>query len=844
MRFPPPRTTIVLLLLGLATQAIAQERAGTLSLFERTFESPDDLNGLRKRSGGTMRDDSMELVNEGAAEGRKSVCISFAPTKGRHWYFSIPTKIRVDPTQLLKLEGNLKFQVGGRLEPLLSIQLGLTYNVYTDDTYTRISSRASVHRGGGLYSPGNWEHVISEPFNLVRNLADRGRDAPYLEITRVAIMVLNQPLQQQLTILADDIRLAPATQKDVAAYERSIQVDYEPAPYLNQAKEFHYGYTGGLYNGWTKWSKGTHLIPKEKRALNNIEFMLKGSFTQVIDYSHRPNFEGSNAERIASDVELLHGYGMTAMCLCYLTPYYDGSRSLADCEAAVRKVVPVLAKAKGFRGYVFIDEPRPERKSMDLWLWGKRLYRELDPANVASGPLNTHDRIRFYTQTEHTVWIDEYPFRGRHFDSYDEGSGGVFSIERVNEIAYECGAKQTWNMNPVFSDTGARSRFRLPTPAEHRLANYMSLANGVRTLHYFAMVGCLPYTVGSASNPKLNRRLLGFGTSVGAPMHPAGREVFRHGSIAPVYGPLLMSTTWEPKRVIPVTCEQITTPVSNKNAIGVGYNKGKEYDILVVYNRDLGKPQAGTVTLTDVLKGRNLYDLYTNKSVRHDRGVFQTDTLAPGDGKVYLLAPPATCQQVAASVAHTRFVLLKRLFDFYYREQRHNRLDMTAFNEVFGLEEGAVERDSARALSVLQRAYVSLKRREKGTGAFARTHALLKQGQTQYVTLAERQAKHLARDTEEAIAEVIRADGYVQWQDEAVRLSDIYVLIRNLLYFGHTEQALALSEEWTPLMAAILENSQQDVYTPVNAQATESLHARALALNSFDMLQALRENLR
>ena len=833
-----------LLMVGFATPGAAQGKAEVAPLFEQTFESPESLAGLRKRSGGEMKDNSIDLVDEGVRKGQRSARISFTPTSGRHWYFSIPTKIRVDSKQLLKLEGHLKFEVGGRLEPLLSIQLGLTYNVYTDDTYTRISSRASVHRGGGLYSPGQWEHVISEPFNLVRNLADRGRDTPYLEITRVAIMVLNQPLQQQLTILADDIRLAPATEADVVAYEKSIRVDHDPAPYLNQAKEFHYGYTGGLYSGWTKWSKGTHLIPKEKRALNNIEFMLKGNFTQVIDYSHRPDFDGNNAERIASDIELLHGYGMTAMSLCYLTPYYDGSRSLADCEAAVRKVVPILAKAKGFRGYVFIDEPRPERKSMDLWLWGKKLYRELDPANVASGPLNTHDRIRFYTQTEHTVWIDEYPFRGRHFDSYDDGLGGVFSIERVNEIAYECGAKQTWNMNPVFSDTGARSRYRFPTLAEHRLANYMSLANGARTLHYFAMVGYLPYTVGSASNPKLNRRLLGFGTSVGAPMHPAGREVFRQRGIAPVYGPLLMGTTWERERVVPVACEQIKTPVPNKNAIGVGYNRGKEYDIVVVYNRDLSKPQSGTVTLTDVLKGRDLYDLYTNQSVPHDGGVFRTPSLAPGDGRIYLLASPAAAQQVAASVAHTRFVLLKRLFDFYYREQRHNKLDMAAFSGVFSVTDGDVKRDPARALRALARAYVALKRREQGTSTFARTHSLLKKGQAQYVTLAERQVKHLSRDTEDAIAEVIRADGYVQWQDEAVRLSDIYVLLRNLLYFGHTEQALAATKEWAPLMAAILENSQKGIFTPVNAQATEALHARALALNDFDMLQALRDNLR
>ncbi len=836
--------TVGVFLLGLAATGIAQESTGRSTRFEQMFESPESLAGFNKRSGGEIENDAIVLVDEGVLPGRKSASISFAPVTGKHWYFSIPTRIRVDPAQLLKLEGDLRFEVDGRPDPLLTIQLGLIYNVCTDDTYTRASARGSVHKAGGLYAPDTWEHVTGEPFNLVRNLADRGWDAPYLEITGIAVMVFRQPLRQQLTILVDDIRLAVATQADVAAYEESIRVDYDPEPYANQVSEYYYGYVGGLYGGWRKWSKRTQLIPKEKRALANIEFMLKGNFTQVIDYGNRPEFDGSNAARIARDIDLLYDYGVTAVSLCYLTPYYDGSRSLAECEAAARKIVPVLARARGLRGYVFIDEPRPDRKSMELWLWGKKLFRELDPANVASGPLNTHDRIRFYTQTEHTVWIDEYPYRGRHFDSYEDVPGAVFSLEHVNRLAFENGARQVWNMNPVFSWGWPESRKRLPSPAEHRLGNYMSLANGGRSLHYFAMVGDLPYTVGNPNRPVLSKRLLGFGTSVGAPVHPVGREVFKQRDIAPVYGPLLMATTWEHKRNVPVTCERIETPSANKNAIGVGYNSGKTYDIVVVYNRDLAKPQAGTVRLTDLPPGRIIYDLYSNTKIVHDKGAFDTDLLEPGDGRIYLLASPVTCRQVASMVAHTQYVLLKRLFDFYYLEQRHNGMDMTAFSEAFELPKSEAKREPAPALRSLRAAYANLKMREQGTTTFARTHSLLQQGQAQYVEFAERQAKHLARDTTEAIVDVIRQDGYAQWQDEAVMLSDIYVLLRNLLYFGRTEQSLPLAEEWGALMTAMLANCREGFYTPLNPDSTRTLHAQTLALNDFDLLAALADNVR
>ncbi|MCP4644553.1 MAG: hypothetical protein GY851_29180, partial [bacterium] len=171
-------------------------------------------------------------------------------------------------------------------------------------------------------------------------------------------------------------------------------------------------------------------------------------------------------------------------------------------------------------------------------------------------------------------------------------------------------------MNAVFSRSGRNhGSWRLPSPAEHRLSNYISLANGGRTIQYFSMNGFLPHTSRRRDRLVMSPRILGFGTSVGAPMHPAGREVFAQGNIVPVYGPVLMPTTWEYQRVLPVTSAQITTMSPNKNAIGAGYNKGESYDVVVVYNRDISRPQSGTVTLTDVLRRRGVFDLYADKEV-------------------------------------------------------------------------------------------------------------------------------------------------------------------------------------------------------------------------------------
>jgi len=811
-------------------------------LFSRTFEEPESHRELQAAGGGERQNESITHVEDGAMPGNKSIKLSFIPASGRYWYYRLPCNIKVDPEGLLKIEGNLKFRVQGRFDPLASIRLGLTYNCYADDTYSKVTTRSSVHSISGLHSPEAWQICRGEPFNLVRKLADKGEDEKYLIITNMLIMVLDMPLRQELEIWVDDLTLSHATEVDVRAYRESIKADFTPRPYKNQAEKYYYGYTGGLYSGWNRWDKPHEFMNKEKRALTNIEFMLNGYFTQVADYGHKIDPTGSNVDRIASDIELLYAYGVHSVSVCYLTPYYYGERSFEECEAVIRKTIPILRKAKGLTGYLVLDEPKPERKVLDHWVWAKKLFRELDPDNSCSGPMNTHDRIRYYAPTEHTLWIDEYPIRGRTFDDYTNGPAGILSLENANRIAMESGAKCVWNMNQVFSHTGLVTGPRFATPAEHRLGNFISLATGGRTLQYFAMCGYLPHASRRKSRYVLEKRILGFGTPVGAPMLPAGREVFKQGLIPSTYGPLLIPTTWDYKRKLPVSCADLPyrTASRNKKVLGVGLNVGKDYDVLVVYNRDTLHARSGTVTVTDVLGSRNIYSLLDNKRVPEEGGVLSTGQLEAGDGEMYVLCTSDVFQRIRETVARNQCMLKKRLFDFYYREQRNNGLNMRMFEEIFTQVMDEVQPESA--LAALEAGYVRLKAREDGRGPFAETHALLKRAQAEFVTIAELQVKYLSRPDVETINGLVNNGDYQAWYDEAVKLSDTYVLLRNLLYFGRSEEALPLSKKLVALIGAQLSSNRYGRYVSIGAEDINTLHAESLALNDFDLLEALRAN--
>ena len=131
------------LVLTLALLAPSQSRGESRVLFERTFEEPESHRELQAAGGGERQNESITHVEDGATPGSKSVKLSFIPSSGRYWYYKLPCNIKVDTELLLKIEGNLKFRVQGRFDPLASIRLGLTYNCYADDTYSKVTARSS-----------------------------------------------------------------------------------------------------------------------------------------------------------------------------------------------------------------------------------------------------------------------------------------------------------------------------------------------------------------------------------------------------------------------------------------------------------------------------------------------------------------------------------------------------------------------------------------------------------------------------------------------------------------------------------------------------------------------------
>ncbi len=838
--------SVILILAVLPQASIAKDSVLWQQPFDQAESIPSDARVLGNRS----TSQSIKIVPKGATPKARSLAVSFVAEHGRSWFVPIPLDLRVDPNRPIMLTGRARYTCGTPA----NVYFTLHYDVYGDADLTKRYRSAHIKISKGLAQRDIWETLIEEPLRPTQRAREEGRIEPFLKLTRLDLKVLDVPIGEQITIWIDELALEYGTDRHTLAYEQNIKLDQKPSPYPSQVENFYYGYFGHINSGgFHRYHKHHNLIPAELRSLVNIEFLIRGNFNHLVGGVVDATPE--SLKLVTQNIALGHAYGIYTTPIVPIGPYYPHpgrarkAMTKTAAEKLLKRIVTRLAETPGTNGYLMIDEPFPTIRNRDIWLWGKQLYRSLDPKRPATGPMNTPDRVRLFGPTEHTLWIDEYPLSGRAFDHYGARAGMIFKLEQMNRLAFERGAKQVWNTNQVNGQVRSRRKrgtvSRLPSAAEHRLGNYISLANGGRSLNYYMLCPTILLTLGKGERVRMGTVTgYGFGSSVGAFTHPVGREIERQADVVPVLGPALLGTTWEHKRTLVVSCNtlEFSAPFS-KAALGASFNRGDTYDVVVVYNRDAAGPQSGTVDLNSVLAGRNVYDLQEGMPAHVTEGILDTGTLRAGDGKFFVLSPPDVFARLRSDIHLRRYDLRKRAFDFDYREQRHNGLNLGPFKDAFERSRKTVMKDPEGAWNALRSAHEKLLARKTGDSAFAASHELLAATQRAHVDIVEGQAHQLSHKKRSTPLDAIcRQPGYLDWERETRQLSDTYILLRNALYFGKAKKVLRLAKKLAPMAQEMATAVREGQFSPVNAKAVADLHARALALNKFDLVKALMEN--
>jgi len=296
--------------------------------------------------------------------------------------------------------------------------------------------------------------------------------------------------------------------------------------------------------------------------------------------------------------------------------WYAGRRldlgiSFNGIKNYVKPMVEGLKDVPNFVGWNNIDEPG----FADVWqtVGAKRIFEELDPDRVVVFPVNNAGFAKLYKPYTTIFISDRYPIKQDKRDPWEVGPY-VRSISLTSDRPHWF-IPQTFGTHP--SKPKTTGDYALPTAEEWRLMVYLAVANGAK--------GILPWA-------GTTRQWTAMWDAAGneCAMMPTIKEV---GMRLVTVGPVLMKTRIDVDSKI-----SATSPTADKDggrglSAGVLYDRGRDLRYLVVVNESLTKQQGGRIVTGDQTAGRQLYDLYALEPVRD----LQIATLAPGDGRIYLL---------------------------------------------------------------------------------------------------------------------------------------------------------------------------------------------------------------
>lgn len=749
-------------------------------IFLETFEAPTSAV-FSKWAGGSVRDERCEVVTREG--GGKCFSISFvpslAPGEGKFWYYAIPVDLKVDPDMKTVISFEIKFEATGASKP--EVILGTAYDGYRDAAFQEVKASGWVSVHGAPATPDRWQTLQSPPFNRVQSMKDNGKDEPFIKMKRILISIRSLTPGERFTLWIDNVSVAPVSAEDVREYERKSRIAFTPSEYPIQSGRFYYGVWATPDVGNYPWWPYADIIPKKERILCNLEAMLACQFDTIFTAEIRP--DGSNLDEVLSLVDTAKRFGFSSIAKTYFTPYYDRKRSLEECGAAIDRIIPILKKNDGIVSYYLIDEPEPNEETMKWWLWGKSKIGALDPSRPVTGLMDQVSKVKYFGYTEHTLAMDAYPFEIPRTSRYDESEAGgdPLAIERYLDAAQESGAKSSWMMLWSAGELWSKNFYaRMPTAEELRLMSFAALAKGARGLFYFALRGILPVDSGK------QEQLFGIFNEMYQVQDPFGRELLRLGEDLPVLGGLLIGT--DLRRDSGIELEAETLPVSspNKKAFGLGLYSGKDYELLIVYNRDAGKSRKGILALGSArTKSREVFDL-GNMSAAVTSGGQLTLELAPGDGRFFLIASKEVRAQVVGECFARKYGSLKRRLDFLKPEA-------AAYGIQPGQEDGEADlllaKDPRAAYEKKWLAKKNLSTRLGENEQYRVARKSLDEAAALYGSLNGNYRRHLAGHP--GSFQIPGDPDLKRFTIDLVKLTDTYVLLRNALYAGKGKEIAA-----------------------------------------------------
>ena len=773
-----------------------EEKSGKNNLlFSENFENGQDKPMFKKWMSGAVADEKIEIVASDSFSGKQCMKISFTPIDGKYWYYLLDVDIVQEADADYVAEAVLKACSKGNI----NVKLYTTSSSYQDREYKKIKNDGYMETAGTLSDKNVWEKIRSAPYNKIKMLKNAGKDEPYVKFRGVIIAVDSAKVGVPVTIFVDDISIRKADDAEKAKFFVELQkkYPYTPKDYPIQTEHFYYGlWTHGLGTGYYDWNQYKELQSKKDRYLCAIEKMIECNADTMMSETYYPSQDMARIDDIVESAEIANTYGLSTIAQTYLTPYYKKEKTLADCQKSIDIVIPKLKATKGIVSYYLIDEPEPDERSLEYWIWGKKAINSIDPEKPVTGVRDTIAKVAYYGYTERIHCLDIYPLRvqGGGKKTYDMEGGSPLVIESFCDAAYLAGAKDLWMFNQSFF-TAYPPQFRMPSPAEIRMMTYVSLAFGSKGLFYFSFLTPL------ATTTEGHEKTVGIYNDVYAPQYDFGKEVIRLGNIVPIYAPVLVGTSYVKDAGFLVEADTVAVESENKKAIGYGYNQGNAYGVLVCYNRSVNSLQEGKIKFPDdIIKGKKVFDLLKLQEIKLINNSLSLSFTA-GDGAIFVIASEKDFATISQECSMRRFYSIKRRFDFYAGEAINAGISVA--DEMKSAENALkiLKTDSLAAVTQMSDAYDSLNKKMESHPVLSSVKKHLRNIQDNYSAILTEYWPYII-DNWGGIS-LTKDSKWSLWTKQMIMISETYILIRNGLYAGKLNEALAIAEDADALSSAM-----------------------------------------
>jgi len=476
----------------------------------------------------------------------------------------------------------------------------------------------------------------------------------------------NIPDNNRLTVFIDDISLRELTDAETVEYEKTQRRQIPLKKYPRTDRIFVFGVENGSF-GW-------YSATATRKAYMTQTFP-QGAWNAVWDWkTHYINIntceQGQmrpyNRERdwrvFAREMEIYERNKIYTLPAIHFNRYFFSNFTHAECEKALREAIPKFRANKAILGWWTASEVHYGSEGTNEGFFSKRIIEEIDalhPALIGDRP----ELNQFHPQHKYTI--------RRSMEGY-----GAYCIAPVFRKLRAKARGPVWAM--LQGDESDTSR-RKPTVAEIRLMTYASLAEGAKGITYYhykyLKPRWLPGKAGRFSD-------IGLVNAFGAPRN-TWTEIGRIGKKLLPVGPLLMSAKVvetdgllrlpEKQVIIPGTIKGLPRdvrgipsdfpyPVINAALLKDTENR---FHILVVYSNELSKRVEGKIGISKTLlaNGERIYNLYGSTSPPIS-GESISVNLAPGDGRLYLIATGDEFKNAMRIVDRARFYYDKEILKY------------------------------------------------------------------------------------------------------------------------------------------------------------------------------------